>query len=76
MMTDFKAGDDAWYYMFPEDGCGGHDVEAIELVVRKNLTTPELTHGYLCDAYKSKHEAISAMGSKLEQLKKEDNHGR
>lgn len=65
-MSKFKVGDAVWYFTFPEDGCGGFDLDAIEL--HKNIITDkrELDYLYLNYAYKTKDLAISAFQKRLD----------
>lgn len=67
-MNDFKVGDEAWFFEFPEDGCGGFEVGAVVLKSHKITNERELTHGYLWDSYKSKQEAIDAFKRRLDEL--------
>lgn len=68
-MSDFKVGDDAWYFHFPEDGCGGGDVQAVELHVIKNLPQSIIDFkGRILDAYKTKQDAIDAFKKRLDEL--------
>lgn len=60
-MTEFNEGDNAWYFNFPEDGCGGLDVSAVALCVDKNIQGENLKSPHLHYAYKSKSDAIYAM---------------
>lgn len=69
MENKFKAGEDAWYFEFPEDGCGGFDVNAIELCVTQDLTKIETEQGYLKYAYKSKSEALAAIAERIKEFK-------
>ena len=72
MSHDFKVGDDAWYFEFPEDGCGGFDVSAINLCVDRNLPQWSINHGgYLYYAYKSRAEALEAIIARIEQINDE-----
>jgi hypothetical protein len=70
-MTDFKVGEDAWYFEFPEDGCGGFDVSAIELKCKKKLNERDLQQLYLNYSYHSCAEAINAMFKRLAEISNE-----
>jgi len=68
-VNDFKAGDDAWYFTFPEDGCGGYDIDDIELGATYNLLQVTINRNpFLSFAYKSKDEAFKAMREKIDKL--------
>lgn len=64
----FKVGDLIWYFTFPEDGCGGFDINQIELNKKKILDEQELSYPYLAYAYKSKDEAIGNIYLRLQEL--------
>ncbi len=63
----FKIGDEAWYFTFPEDGCGGFDIEQIEL---NELIIDEfiINQPFIKHAFPSKISGISAMLEKLGEL--------
>lgn len=67
-MSKFKVGDVVWYFTFPEDGCGGFDVNAIELHKYIIADEKELNYPYLNYAYKTKDLAISAFDKRLEDF--------
>ena len=67
-ITDFKPGDDVWFFEFPEDGCGGFDVSQVALCVNRNMSAMNLTDGYVIYSYKSKTEAVNAL---IEQVLKQ-----
>lgn len=67
----FKAGDFAWYFEFPEDGCGGFDVSDVKLCT-KQLYQHNIDYGgYLYYAYTSKEQALTAMRKRLDELENE-----
>lgn len=71
-MNKFEEGDTAWYFVFPEDGCGGFDVSMVYLRENKSLTKAEIEYcHYLIYSYKSKQEALDSMYKRLEEIKNE-----
>lgn len=64
-MHNFKVGDDIWYFTFPEDGCGGFDVNDIQLNHEKIKDEKHLTYPYLHYCYHTRKNAIDAMTLKI-----------
>lgn len=72
-MTKFKPGDNAWFFTFPEDGCGGFDIDSIELHVKHDLSQPEINYGgYLDFSYKSKIQAINAILERIDKIARDN----
>jgi hypothetical protein len=67
-MSKFNIGDEAWYFTFPEDGCGGFDVAAIELHKIIIPDAKELDYHYLHYAYISKSAAIRHLIKRASEL--------
>ncbi len=74
-MNEFKPGDDAWYWDFPEDGCGGFDVAMVELRVNRDLSESQVVaakYGHLSMSYKSKQDAIEAILNRIMEITLEE----
>lgn len=70
MKYNFKAGDDVWYFTFPEDGCGRFDVDDIRLKVDKNINAYKLTQSYIAYCFPSQEEAIKSILEKIKTIEK------
>lgn len=76
-MHNFKVGDEAWFFTFPEDGCGGFDISQIELQVTRDLKQADIDYvGYLAYAYPTKQSAIDAIILKIFEIFMEKENGR
>lgn len=59
-----------WAFQFPEDGCGGFDVSAVNLVKYdfcKYATAP-----FIELSYKTKEEALNAMRKRLKEIENDN----
>ena len=75
-MYNFNPGDDAWFFTFPEDGCGGFDIDKIELCVTRDLHQADIDYvGYLAYAYPTKIAAMDAIRLRMEEIYREKEHG-
>lgn len=63
MTHKFKEGDIAYYFTFPEDGCGGFDIEEIELH-RIKVSKGQLGYSFLNYAFRSKTGAVNSIITK------------
>jgi len=70
-MSKFVHGDTAWYFIFPEDGCGGFDIDQIELGALLLTQKVIETNDFLDMAYKSKEEAFKAIRDRINKLEHE-----
>lgn len=58
--------DTVWAFEFPENGCGGHDVNEVNLV--EFSKSKNIGAGFLNYSYETKHEALQAMRNRLREI--------